>query len=63
MNNNIKEVIESAVNFANSKAFPKGFYAGDGDFWVKCDDHQAAQNTKLKYIVFINGKDATIYNC
>ena len=60
-NNNIKDVIEAAKAFSKTQSRQKGWYAGDGEFWVKCDEHEAAMQTRLKYIFFINGEETTVY--
>ena len=61
MNNNMKEVVQSAIEFSKKQNYPKGFFAGDGDFWIKCDSHEVAQNTRLKYILFVIKDEATVY--
>ncbi|MDD5358531.1 MAG: hypothetical protein PHX80_05250 [Candidatus Nanoarchaeia archaeon] len=61
--NNIKQVVENAKAFCKEKAYGKGFVAGDGEYWIKCDGFEVACNTKLSYIFFIFGDEITIYQC
>ena len=63
---NIFDVQESVIAFAKANAHPQtksysGFYAGDGERWMKCADLEAAQESHLKYIFFVSGDTATIY--
>ena len=57
-----KNVIQFAKNNRESHtSIYSGFYAGDGENWIKCADHEAALSSKLKYIFFIKGDTATLY--
>lgn len=58
----MQEIVKSVIEFSKKTPYPKGFYAGDGEFWLKCDDVQSADNTRLKYIFFIDAQgNATCY--
>lgn len=54
----IKEATESVIAFAG---YRKGFFAGDGDFWIACVDHEAATRANCKYIFFVDNKKAMLY--
>lgn len=59
---NIKEAVENCRKFANENNFNRGWFGGDGaDFWLKFADFEPAQNSRLKYIFFIDGKNITAY--
>lgn len=58
----MQEIVNSVIEFSKKTNYPKGFYAGDGDFWLKCDDFQTADKTCLKFIFFIDATgNATCY--
>lgn len=62
MNTNIFEAQESVIAFHKSMDTCHGtWYAGDGAQWIKCDNCECAQATKLRYIFFVNGRKATLY--
>lgn len=64
---NIFDAQKSVIDFAKSLkqqtggSDHRGFYAGDGEQWIKCADHQAALETNQKFIFFVSGDNATVY--
>lgn len=54
----MKEVLESLSKHMKDNARLSGTFAGDGNgFWCKCDNTQAAVDTKLRYVVCAKGQE------
>lgn len=53
----VKEAAKNANGYTQ-----KGFYAGDGKTWIRCVDYEAAKNSGLMYIFFVDGANIVLYN-
>lgn len=59
----MQDVVKSVIEFSKTRTYPKGFYAGDGSNWFKFENYEAAESSKLRYIIFVQNDEATIYKC